>query len=70
MSKKYKLVQATTNHNNDTFWTQIGHGLEKGNRISIQLNSLPLPNKSGEVWLQLYERTDDGIQKKNVDAQE
>jgi len=68
MSKNYKLMQAIENHRKETFWTQIGHGFEKGNRITIQLNTLPLPNKSGEVWLQLYERTDNGVQEKDVNA--
>lgn len=69
MSKNYKLMQARTNYNDKTYWIQIGYGSQKGERISIKLDTLPLPNKTGEVWLQLYERTsDDGVQEENANA--
>jgi hypothetical protein len=41
-------------------WMKHGVAFEGPKGISIKLESLPLPNKEGEVWLKLFE--DDGTQ--------
>tara|TARA_A100000172_G_scaffold69562_1_gene49665 strand:+ start:3838 stop:4080 length:243 start_codon:yes stop_codon:yes gene_type:complete len=39
-------------------WLKHGVAFEKDGKISIKLESLPLPNKDGEVWLRLFEQDD------------
>jgi hypothetical protein len=36
-------------------WLKHGVAFVDGDRVSIKLESLPLPNKDGEVWLNLFE---------------
>ena len=60
MDKKYDLMQSTGTYQKDgvekTRWTKIGIMLEKmDGKRSIKLEALPLPNKDGEVWLQVFE---------------
>jgi len=62
MSKRFSVVQAKEVPGRDKpVW--LRHGIafqsENGSKgVSIKLESLPLPNKDGEVWLKLFE--DDG----------
>ena len=59
MDKRYNVVQAKTSPNQDkTFWHKHGVAFEKDSKISIKLESLPIPNADGEIWLNLFE--DDG----------
>tara|TARA_Y100001938_G_scaffold87847_1_gene120346 strand:+ start:102 stop:344 length:243 start_codon:yes stop_codon:yes gene_type:complete len=37
-------------------WLKHGVAFEKNGKISIKLESLPLPNKDGEVWLRLFDQ--------------
>jgi hypothetical protein len=60
MDKKYNLMQSTGKYQKDgvekSRWTKIGVMLEKPDgKRSIKLEALPLPNKDGEVWLQVFE---------------
>lgn len=67
MVKTFKVVQARKTNDGSTFWLNLGIALQKGENISVKLNSLPLPNNSGEVWLQLYEKDGNNeISEKNV----
>jgi|TARA_R110000772_G_scaffold266366_1_gene388777 hypothetical protein len=60
MSKRFSVVQAKEVQGRDKpVWLRHGIAFEKdGKGISIKLESLPLPNKDGEIWLRLFE--DDG----------
>lgn len=68
MVKTFKVVQARKTNDGVTFWLNLGIALQKEQGISVKLNSLPLPNDSGEVWLQLYEKEENNeISQKNVE---
>lgn len=59
MSKRYSVVQAKDVQGRDKpVWLRHGIAFEGDKGISIKLESLPLPNDKGEVWLRLFE--DDG----------
>jgi len=61
MSKRFSVVQAKEIPGRDKpIWMKHGVAFEGPKGISIKLESLPLPNKEGEVWLKLFE--DDGTQ--------
>tara|TARA_A100001011_G_scaffold394874_1_gene488307 strand:+ start:512 stop:664 length:153 start_codon:yes stop_codon:yes gene_type:complete len=36
----------------------------------MKLETYPIPNKEGEVWLNLFERTEDGLQDENAKKKE
>lgn len=59
MSKRFSVVQAKEVQGRDKpIWMRHGVAFEGDKGISIKLESLPLPNEKGEVWLRLFE--DDG----------
>mgnify|MGYP000424467872 CR=1 FL=1 len=59
MSKRFSVVQAKEVPGRDKpVWLRHGIAFEGDKGISIKLESLPLPNKDGEIWLKLFE--DDG----------
>lgn len=59
MSKRYSVVQAKDVQGRDKpVWLRHGVAFEGDKGISIKLESLPLPNEKGEVWLRLF--ADDG----------
>jgi hypothetical protein len=59
MKKRFSVVQAKKSRDGDkTFWQRHGVAFSSSKGISIKLESLPLPNEQGEVWLSLFE--DDG----------
>ena len=61
MSKRFSVVQAKEIPGRDKpIWMKHGVAFEGPKGLSIKLESLPLPNKDGEVWLKLFE--DDGTQ--------
>lgn len=61
MSKRFSVVQAKEVPGRDKpIWMKHGVAFEGPKGLSIKLESLPLPNKDGEVWLKLFE--DDGSQ--------
>jgi len=60
MDKKYDVVQSQGTYQKDgeekTRWMTLGVMLEKPDgKRSIKLNALPLPNKDGDIWLQVFE---------------
>ncbi|NBQ51779.1 MAG: hypothetical protein EBU35_14315 [Marivivens sp.] len=60
MKKRYNLVQAKDIPGRDKpIWLRHGSAFknEDGN-MRIKLESLPIPNADGEIWLNLFE--DDG----------
>ena len=61
MSKRFSVVQAKEVPGRDKpIWMKHGVAFGGPKGLSIKLESLPLPNKDGEVWLKLFE--DDGTQ--------
>lgn len=59
MSKRFSVVQAKEVQGRDKpVWMRHGIAFSGDKGISIKLESLPLPNAQGEVWLRLFE--DDG----------
>ena len=61
----YRVVQAKTSGDR-TNWISVGAAFKRENKFSMKLDTLPIPNGNGEVWLQLYERMDnDEISEKN-----
>ena len=56
MKPKYNLSQAKEIPGRDKpYWVKVGIGLEKEGKIRIKLDVLPIPNKDGEIWLNLFE---------------
>lgn len=61
----YKVVQAKRSGDR-TIWIHVGAAFKRENKFSMKLDTYPMPNENGEVWLQLYERNEtDEIQKEN-----
>ena len=59
MNKRYNVVQAKSSPNQDkTFWHKHGVAFEKEGKISIKLESLPIPNAEGDIWLKLFDADD------------
>ena len=59
MSKRYSVKQAKNVQGREKpVWLHHGIAFENDKGISIKLESLPLPNEKGEVWLRLF--VDDG----------
>jgi hypothetical protein len=66
----YKVVQAKK-AGDRTNWINVGAAFKREHKFSLKLDTLPIPNENGEVWLQLYERMEgDAIQKENAEAKE
>ena len=66
----YKVVQARQSGDR-TNWINIGAAFKREDKFSMKMDTLPIPNEKGEVWLQLYERMeDDAVQKENAKRQE
>jgi hypothetical protein len=65
----YKVVQARKSGDR-TNWINVGMAFKREDKFSMKLDTYPIPNENGEVWLQLYERTEDGLQKENVEGKE
>ena len=66
----YKVVQAKKSGDR-TNWIHVGMAFKRENKFSMKLETYPMPNEKGEVWLQLYERIeDDEVQKENEQTQE
>ena len=58
MVKRYNVSQAKEVPGRDKpVWLRHGIAFEKEGRIRIKLESLPIPNKDGEIWLSLFEDT-------------
>ena len=66
----YKVVQAKKSGDR-TNWITVGAAFKRENKFSMKLETYPMPNEKGEVWLQLYERMEsDEVQKENEQIQE
>jgi hypothetical protein len=65
----YKVVQAKKSGDR-TNWIHVGMAFKRENKFSMKLETYPMPNEKGEVWLQLYEKEEsDEVQKENVQGQ-
>ena len=64
----YRVVQAKKSGDR-TNWINVGAAFKREDKFSMKLDTYPIPNENGEVWLQLYERTEDGISKENEEKQ-
>jgi len=65
----YKVVQAKKSGDR-TNWIHVGAAFKREHKFSMKLETYPMPNENGEVWLQLYERTEnDEVQKENEQKQ-
>jgi len=43
-----------------TRWQKLGVAFEKDGRItSVKLEALPIPNKEGEIWLNIFPKKDE-----------
>ncbi len=64
--KRYNVSQAKEVPGRDKpVWLRHGIAFQKdGKAVRIKLESLPLPNKEGEIWLTLFE--DDGDRSKGA----
>lgn len=60
MSKKYDVSMAQEYEDNGetkTRWVNLGIAFEKdGKPPRIKLNALPIPDKNGEIWINLFEQ--------------
>lgn len=66
----YKVVQAKKSGDR-TNWIHVGMAFKRENKFSMKLETYPMPNEKGEVWLQLYERSEnDEVQKEDEQTQE
>ena len=66
VNKNYKIVQAKKSGDR-TNWINVGAAFQREDKFSMKLDTYPIPNEKGEVWLQLYERNEsDEVQKENV----
>ena len=65
----YKVVQAKRSGDR-TNWINVGMAFKREDKFSLKLDTYPIPNEHGEVWLQLYERMEsDEVQKENAEGQ-
>ena len=57
MDKQYKISQAKDIPGRDKpIWLTHGRAFEKPDgRIRLKLDSIPIPNADGEIWLNLFE---------------
>lgn len=59
MKKRYNVVQAKSVPNQEkAIWLKHGAAFETDGKISIKLESLPIPNLEGDIWLKLFEADD------------
>jgi hypothetical protein len=59
MTTRFDVCSARSKKDGGTYWHKIGIMLpnEKGG-YSIKLDSLPLPNKDGDVWISAFPPSD------------
>lgn len=59
MKKQYNVSQAKEIEGREKpIWIKHGRAFEKEGKIRIKLDSLPIPDKNGEIWLNLFEQDD------------
>lgn len=57
MSKRYDMCSPRP-RNDKTFWHRVGTAFENEKGITLQFDSLPLPDKEGRVAVMLFEPKD------------
>ena len=68
--EKYNVTQAKELPDGKTRWIRVGIAFEKdGKPPRIKLDTLPIPNKDGDVWLSLFEANTEPYQKNNNDKE-
>lgn len=66
MKKQYNVSQAKEIEGRDKpIWIRHGLAFEKEGKIRIKLDSLPIPDKNGEIWLNLFERDENSNNSQN-----
>lgn len=55
MAKRYDVCAPRAGKDDKTFWHRVGTAFEGEKGISVKLDSLPLSDAKGEVWLKLFE---------------
>ncbi len=65
----YKVVQAKRSGDR-TNWINVGMAFKREDKFSMKLDSYPIPNEKGEVWLQLYERIENEVSEKDGQKEE
>lgn len=66
MKKQYNVSQAKEIEGRDKpIWIKHGLAFEKEGKIRIKLDSLPIPDKNGEIWLNLFERDESNNNSQN-----
>tara|TARA_A100000171_G_C2095956_1_gene127079 strand:+ start:533 stop:727 length:195 start_codon:yes stop_codon:yes gene_type:complete len=54
----FDVMQPKQGKEGKTYWHKVGIAFEKNGRISsVKLESLPLPNEKGEVFVQIFEQS-------------
>ncbi len=57
MNKQYNVTQAKEIEGREKpIWIKHGRAFEKDGKIRIKLDSLPIPDQKGEIWLNLFEQ--------------
>lgn len=66
MNKQYNVTQAKEIEGRDKpIWIKHGRAFEKDGKIRIKLDSLPIPDQKGEIWLNLFEQDDNNNNQAN-----
>ena len=55
MSKRFDVLSPRPKKDGGTYWHKVGMAFEGERGISIEFNSLPLPDKEGRVRVSLFE---------------
>ena len=55
MSKRYDVLSPRLKKDGGTYWHKVGIAFEGDRGVSIEFNSLPLPDKDGRVRVSLFE---------------
>ena len=67
----YNVSQVKNNKKTDKgYWVKLGIAKKAETNFWIKLESLPIPNEDGEIWLNLFERKYDEISEKNEQGKE
>lgn len=53
MAERFDVISPREGKDGKTRWIRIGAGFPKGDRVSVVLDALPLPDKEGRVSLML-----------------
>lgn len=65
---EYNVVQGKQSGERSR-WNKIGDARKHDTGFWLRMDVMPIPNSDGEIWLQLYERMDDEVSKKNEHGQ-